>query len=101
MAAALLNLHEATEIIEHNQHLIGQQDVHKARIDDIIAVPVKTAEEFFKTYILENDAAVAMLGHDVNDVYIEVIFNKEHIHSGVFFHTAIENLEGDFAVTLP
>jgi len=88
---------EATEVIEKNKHLIGQE-YKGAKIDELIIRPTNDEQfqEFAKLYIRSANREIAIAPFRNQDVTVSIVCEKNRIRtSSIFLQTEIHNIEKD------
>ncbi len=89
-----MNFNEATELVNRNLHLIGQQ-YRGATIEELIIRPINQNEfaAFSNTYLRTFDANLSIQPFLESDLTVDVVCDRDRIRvQNVFVRTEIGNL---------
>jgi hypothetical protein len=89
-----MNLEEATELKNNNEHLIGQK-YRGGTIEELIIRPTNGNEfdAFVKSYLRTMNAELSIQPFLGSDLVVDAVCDREKIRTNnIFFRTEIENL---------
>lgn len=95
-----MNFEQATELINKNQHLVGQ-NYKGVIIDEIVAYPINgdAQEDFINLYLQSYNGATAIIPFRTMDLGVYCVLDKGRIRAqGIFMHSSLEEISKELDV---
>lgn len=95
-----MTFEQTRELIEKNQHLIGQ-NYKGATIDEIVAYPIAIGaqEKFIDLYLQSYNGETALIPFRAMDLEVFCVVDKGRIRAqGIFMHGSLEEISKELDV---